>query len=156
MGLILEILKVGGCIYLKYIYQSIHLAIHTFIHPSVFVCPSVSLFVFLPMHCFKCNLDNLQSAFLFAHLRNVVFTIFTSKANDSVCLFYHIYEGVTNFFSQVGGFWEFNPRTYTQIHTPTVVQRGEGAGWIEPIPAVFDMLQYFETIVGLVESLWSS
>ena len=105
------------------------------------------------MHCFKCNLDNLQSAFLFAHLRNVVFTIFTSKANDSVCLFYHIYEGVTNFFSQVGGFWEFNPRTYTQIHTPTVVQRGEGAGWIEPIPAVFDMLQYFETIVGLVESL---
>ena len=30
---------------------------------------------------------------------------------------------------------------------------GGGAGWIEPIPAVFDMLQYFETIVGLVESL---
>ena len=28
-----------------------------------------------------------------------------------------------------------------------------GGGWIEPIPAVFDMLQYFETIVGLVESL---
>ena len=59
------------------------------------------------------------------------------------------------FFSQVGGFWEFNPRTYTQIHTPTVVQGGGGggAGWIEPIPAVFNMLQYFETIVGLVESL---
>ena len=86
MGLILEILKVGGCIYLKYIYQSILLAIHTFIHPSVFVCPSVSLFVFLSMHCFKCNLDNLQSAFLFAHLSNVVFAIFTSQAKDSVIL----------------------------------------------------------------------
>ena len=61
--------------------------------------------------------------------------------------------GLPFFFSQVGGFWEFNPRTYTQIHTPTVVQGGEGAGWIEPIPAVFDMLQYFETIVGLVESI---
>ena len=128
MGLKLEMLKEGGCIYLKCIYQSIHLAIHAFIHPSVFVCPSVFLFVYLSIHCLKCNLDNLQSAFLFAHLRNVVFTIFTSEAKDSVCLFYHIYKGVTFifFFSQVGGFWEFNPRTYTQIHTPTVVQGGGG------------------------------
>ena len=101
MGLILEILTVGGCIYLKYIYQSILLAIHTFIHPSVFVYPSVFLFVYLSIHCLKCNLDNLQSAFLFAHLRNVVFTIFTSKANDSVCLFYHIYKGVTIFFHKL-------------------------------------------------------
>ena len=98
MGLILEILKVGGCIYLKYIYQSILLAIHTFIHPSVFVCPSVFLFVYLSIHCLKCNLDNLQSAFLFAHLRNVEFTIFTSQSKDSVCLFYHIYKRVTIFF----------------------------------------------------------
>ena len=101
MGLILEILKVGGCIYLKCIYQSILLAIHTFIHPSVFVCPSVFLFVYLSIHCLKCNLDNLQSAFLFAHLRNVVFTIFTSQAKDSVCLFYHIYKGITIFFHKL-------------------------------------------------------
>ena len=46
----------------------------------------------------------------------------------------------------------FNLRTYTQIHTPTVVQRG-GGGWMEPRPGVFDMLQYFETIFPLVESL---
>ena len=47
--------------------------------------------------------------------------------------------------------------TYKQIHTPTVVQRGGGVeGWLEPLPGVFDMLQYFETILPLVESLWSS
>ena len=43
--------------------------------------------------------------------------------------------------------------TYKQIHTPTVVQRGGGEGWMEPLPGVFDMLQYFETILPLVESL---
>ena len=43
-----------------------------------------------------------------------------------------------------------NPRTYTQIHTPTVVQ---GGGGVEPLPRVFDMLQYFEMILPLVESL---
>ena len=52
-----------------------------------------------------------------------------------------------------------NPRTYTQIHTPTEVQ-GEGGGGgevvMEPVPRVFDMLQYFETILPSVESLWSS
>ena len=42
-----------------------------------------------------------------------------------------------------------NPRTYTQIHTPTVVQ----GGGVEPLPRVFDMLQYFEMILPLVESL---
>ena len=31
-----------------------------------------------------------------------------------------------------------------------------GEGWMEPLPGVFDMLQYFETILPLVESLWSS
>ena len=46
----------------------------------------------------------------------------------------------------------FDPRTYTQIHAPTVVQGGvNGAP-----PWVFCMLQYFETILPLVESLWSS
>ena len=41
-----------------------------------------------------------------------------------------------------------------QIHTPTVVQGGGGRGeWMEPLPRVFDMLQYFETILPLVESL---
>ena len=44
----------------------------------------------------------------------------------------------------------FNLRTYTQIHTPTVVQ---GGGGMEPLPGVFDMFQYFETILPLVESL---
>ena len=46
----------------------------------------------------------------------------------------------------VGGcemFYQFNPRTYTQIHTPTVVQGRRG--WMEPLHGVFDMLQYFET-----------
>ena len=38
-----------------------------------------------------------------------------------------------------------------QIYTP-VVQ----GGWMEPLPGVFDMLQYFETILPSVESLWSS
>ena len=42
-----------------------------------------------------------------------------------------------------------DPRTYTQIHTPTVV-RG-GGGWMEPLPSV--MLQYFKMILPLVESL---
>ena len=41
-----------------------------------------------------------------------------------------------------------NPRMYKQIHTPTVIQ----GGGIEPLPGVFDMLQYFETILLLVES----
>ena len=38
-----------------------------------------------------------------------------------------------------------------EIHTPTVVQWG--GQWMEPLPGVFDMLQYFETILPLVESL---
>ena len=44
----------------------------------------------------------------------------------------------------------------TQIHTPTIIQGGEG--WMEPLPGVYDacLLQYFETILPLVESLWSS
>ena len=41
----------------------------------------------------------------------------------------------------------FNPRTYMQIHTLTVVQGDE------TIPRVFDMLQYFEMILRSVESL---
>ena len=36
----------------------------------------------------------------------------------------------------------FNSRTYAQIHTPAVVQGG-----------VLDMLQYFETILPLMDSL---
>ena len=46
----------------------------------------------------------------------------------------------------------FNPWTYTHSHPPTVVQ-GRGGGWMEPLPGVFDMLQYFETILSLVDSL---
>ena len=33
---------------------------------------------------------------------------------------------------------------------------GGGGGSMEPLPGVFDMLQYFETILPLVESLSSS
>ena len=53
---------------------------------------------------------------------------------------------------------EINPRTYMQIHTSTVVQVGGGGreGVDGTLPGVFDMLQYFETILPLVESLWSS
>ena len=47
-----------------------------------------------------------------------------------------------------------NPRTYKQIHTPIVLQgRGGGGGGMEPLSGVFDMLQYFETILPLAESL---
>ena len=46
-------------------------------------------------------------------------------------------------------------RTSTQIHTPTVLQEGWGGGWMEALPGVFDLLQYFETILRLVESLRS-
>ena len=40
---------------------------------------------------------------------------------------------------------QINPRTYTQTHTPTVLQEGGGAGE--------DGTQCFETILPLVESL---
>ena len=42
-----------------------------------------------------------------------------------------------------------NPRTSTQIHTPTEAQ----GGWMAPFPELFDMLQYFETILRSVKSL---
>ena len=42
----------------------------------------------------------------------------------------------------------------TQIHPLSVVQgAGGGGAWMEPVPRVFDMLQYFETILPYVESL---
>ena len=44
-----------------------------------------------------------------------------------------------------------NPRTYTQIHTRTLVQ-GEG-GCMKPLPELFDMLQDFEAILPSVESI---
>ena len=48
-----------------------------------------------------------------------------------------------------------NPRKYTQIHTPTMVQgvRGGGGELEGTLPGVFDVLQYFETILPSVESL---
>ena len=42
--------------------------------------------------------------------------------------------------------------TLSDVHTPTVVQ----GGLMEPLPRIFDMLQYFETILPSMESLWSS
>jgi len=49
-------------------------------------------------------------------------------------------------------FKSVNPRTYTQIYTPTVIQ-GVGEGFMKPLPRVFDMLQYFESILPSVKSL---
>ena len=43
----------------------------------------------------------------------------------------------------------------TRKFIPPTVVRG-GGRWMEPLPGVFDMLQYFETILPLVESFWSS
>ena len=49
----------------------------------------------------------------------------------------------------------FNPWTYTQIHTPTVVHGGwEGLDGTPP--RSFDMLHDFETILPSSENLWSS
>ena len=55
------------------------------------------------------------------------------------------------FFARSLERWLSNPGTYKQNHTPTVVQGG-----MEPLPGVFDMLQYFETIMPVVQTLWSS
>ena len=52
--------------------------------------------------------------------------------------------------TDLGQTMSINPRTHKQIHTPTVVQGGRG---MEPLPGVFDMLQYYETILPLMESL---
>ena len=47
-----------------------------------------------------------------------------------------------------------DPRTYTQIDSPTVVQKdGGGGGVVEHLPRVFDVLQYFETTLSSVKSL---
>ena len=45
-------------------------------------------------------------------------------------------------------------RTRKFIHPPWYKLGGGGS--IEPLPRVFDVLQYFETILPSVESLWSS
>ena len=37
-----------------------------------------------------------------------------------------------------------------------VQEVGGGGEEMEPLPGVFDMLQYFETTLPLVEILWSS
>ena len=57
------------------------------------------------------------------------------------------------FFARFLERWLSNPRTYKQNHTPTVVQ---GGGGMEPLPGDFDMLHYFERIMPLVQTLWSS
>ena len=45
----------------------------------------------------------------------------------------------------------------TRKFIPLVWYKGGGEGeWMEPLSGVFDMLQYFETILPLVENLWSS
>ena len=49
---------------------------------------------------------------------------------------------------------QVNPQTNKQSHTPTMVQGGGVDGTPPPPPWVFIMLQYFEKISLLVESLW--
>ena len=44
----------------------------------------------------------------------------------------------------------------TRKFLPPPWHKGGGGGWMESLSWVFDMLQYFETILPLVESLWSS
>ena len=42
------------------------------------------------------------------------------------------------------------------LHTNSYPHHGtrrRGGGWMEPLPRAFDMLQYFETILPLVERL---
>ena len=34
-----------------------------------------------------------------------------------------------------------------------LLYNGVGEGWMEPLPGVFDILQYFETMLPLVENL---
>ena len=41
----------------------------------------------------------------------------------------------------------------TRKFIPPTVAQGGGGGWMEPLPGVFDILQYFETILPSVESL---
>ena len=36
---------------------------------------------------------------------------------------------------------------------PPRYKKGGGGGWMEPLPGVFNMLQYFETILPLLERL---
>ena len=66
--------------------------------------------------------------------------------------FINIFEKWLSFDATQG----INPRTYTQSHTPTVVQGELMEFPPPPLPWVFDMLQYYETILPSVESLWSS
>ena len=89
MGLMLEMLKVCGLIYLQCIYKSIHLPVHTFIH--LFLCLSINLSIVLSTIWAICNLN------FFAHISTILFfTICTSQAQARVCLFF--------FFFQVGDF----------------------------------------------------
>ena len=60
------------------------------------------------------------------------------------------------FFSDAAWYYvNFNPRTYKFIPPPWW-GGGEGGGWMEPLPGIFDILQYFGAILPLVESRWSS
>ena len=48
--------------------------------------------------------------------------------------------------------------TFSDAHADSYPHRGTkgvggGGGWMEPLPGVFDMLQYFETTLPSVESL---
>ena len=54
---------------------------------------------------------------------------------------------LSTLFLQYFSHESFNPWTYTQIHTPTMVQ----GGLMEPLPKVFDMLLYFETILPFLQ-----
>ena len=71
-------------------------------------------------------------------------------------LFFHVPpKGFWRMFSMLSTHTTINPRTYTQIHTSTMVQgvRGGGGELEGTPPGVFDVLQYFETILPSVESL---
>ena len=69
-----------------------------------------------------------------------------------VCVRIVQFVGVCVFFLVAVCVCFFNPQTYAQGHTPTVIQGGGGGGLMEPLPRVFEMLQYLETILPSVES----
>ena len=77
-------------------------------------------------------------------------TIRTRKREEDFVARFHRYL----YLHRVSPFMLTHPRTYTQIHTPTLIQGREG--WMEPPPEFFYLLHYFETIFPLVESLWFS
>ena len=90
-----------------------------------------SLLIFSTLIFLVLNFPALVSVYLVRHRKTFVFTLF-----QSFCSSYVLTLGRTG---------KFIP--------PTVVKGVGGGGVMESLPSVNDMLQYFENILPLVESL---